>query len=107
MIESILSRECKIHEDVFPIKFSLIIKWVKIYVSITQLIFVCEKKPQIISDGIPAFFMTFTAAETKWAPLLISLTKRSKNRIITSEEALALPYHKESELIRNDPAGVS
>jgi hypothetical protein len=71
---------------------------------------ICLRKKttdHIKPDGIPAFFMTFTAAETKWAPLLISLTKRSRNRIITSEEALALPYHKESELIRNDPAGVS
>jgi hypothetical protein len=60
-------------------------------------------KAFVRQEGIPAFFMTFTAAETKWAPLLISLMKRSKNRIITSEEALALPYHEKSELIRNDP----
>ena len=52
---------------------------------------------------VPTFFMTFTAAEIKWPPLLISLMNRQKNKIITIDEAENLTYQEKSDLIRNDP----
>ena len=60
-------------------------------------------KALVRQRGIPSLFITVTAAETKWPALLISLMKRQKNKLLTSKEALALPYHEKAELIRKDP----
>lgn len=53
--------------------------------------------------GKCVFFVTLSAAETKWTELLIMLMKIVKNKIITEEEAEDLSYEEKSELIRSDP----
>ena len=60
-------------------------------------------KAFVRQNDIPTFFITFSAAEVRWPPLLISLMKRLKNKTITVAEAEALTYEEKSELIRNDP----
>jgi len=53
--------------------------------------------------GKCAFFITLSAAETKWNELLVSLTKILRNKDITEEEAEQLSFDEKSHLIRSDP----
>jgi len=53
--------------------------------------------------GFPALFITFSAAETRWGELLVSLKRISGRIEITEEEAINLPFSERAELIRNDP----
>jgi PIF1-like helicase/Helitron helicase-like domain at N-terminus/UvrD-like helicase C-terminal domain len=53
--------------------------------------------------GIPTFFLTLSAAETKWNELLVILMKVVYNRDITEAEAEALSYAEKCDLIRKDP----
>ena len=66
-----------------------------------------KKKKEVISMlrqiGSPTFFMTLSAAETKWLPLLVALMKTVRNRVVTEEEAENLSYLEKRELISLDP----
>lgn len=53
--------------------------------------------------GIPTWFCSFSAAETKWEPLLKTLTKLLRGIDITLEEASKLSWHEKSQLIKSDP----
>jgi len=53
--------------------------------------------------GLPTFFITLSAAETRW-PKLIVLLKRNVDRVeINEEEALNLQFREKARLIRTDP----
>ena len=52
--------------------------------------------------GIPTFFFTLSAAETRWDPLIVTLMKLLEGKDITEEEASQLPWEKKAELIRRD-----
>jgi len=53
--------------------------------------------------GLPTFFITLWAAETRW-PELIVLLKRNVDRVeINEEEALNLQFREKARLIRTDP----
>jgi len=53
--------------------------------------------------GLPTFFITLSAAETRW-PELIVLLKRNVDRVeINEEEALNLQFREKARLIRTDP----
>jgi len=52
--------------------------------------------------GLPTFFITQSAAETRW-PELVVLLKRNVDRVeINEEEALNLQFRKKARLIRTD-----
>ena len=53
--------------------------------------------------GPATFFMTFSSADTKWIPLLITLSKTIYNKNITEEEAENLPWQEKIDLIKKDP----
>ena len=53
--------------------------------------------------GIPTWFCSFSAAETKWEPLLQSLSKLVNGKNITLEEARTLNWHEKCTLIKSDP----
>lgn len=53
--------------------------------------------------GKAGFFITLSAAETKWTELTIMLTKLLKGEIITEEDAGKLSFEDKAELIRQDP----
>ena len=53
--------------------------------------------------GSPTFFLTLSAAETRWAELLVILYKVLKNEEITEEQVSKLSYPEKCELIRSDP----
>ncbi|XP_060571280.1 uncharacterized protein LOC132729522 [Ruditapes philippinarum] len=53
--------------------------------------------------GIPTWFCSFSAAETKWLPLLKSLAKLVKGRDLSSEEAEELTWQDKCMLIKSDP----
>ncbi|KAE8747057.1 hypothetical protein FOCC_FOCC006195 [Frankliniella occidentalis] len=57
--------------------------------------------------GSPAIFMTFSAAETRWNPLLVCLYQTLNNITITEEEAQNLPSAEKMNLIRKDPVTVA
>ena len=57
----------------------------------------------IRQQGKCAFFITFSAAETKWAELLVMLMKIVKNEDITEDEALKLTFQQKADLISSDP----
>lgn len=64
----------------------------------------CKKVVAMVRQlGRCTFFITLSAAETKWPELLSFLKKRSDNTDITEGEAEALPRMEKNELIRNDP----
>jgi hypothetical protein len=54
-------------------------------------------------QGKCGFFITLSAAESRWKELLVILMKVVKNRDISEEEAAALSYEEKAELIRSDP----
>jgi hypothetical protein len=53
--------------------------------------------------GCSTLFLTLSAAETKWAELIVILTHVLENKVITLEEAENMSYEKKFDLIRNDP----
>ena len=53
--------------------------------------------------GPATFFMTFSSADTKWIPLLITLSKTIHNKIISEEEAENLTWQEKIDLIKKDP----
>ena len=53
--------------------------------------------------GLPTFFITLSAAETKWTELLVHLEKILNQRDITHEEAADMPFLQKSKLIQSDP----
>ncbi len=66
-----------------------------------------QRSKQVISMirqlGKCAFFITFSAAETKWNELQVTLKKLLKNETISEEEGAALSSKEKAEMIRSDP----
>lgn len=57
--------------------------------------------------GIPTLFITLSAAETHWKPLLMSLGKLLNKKIYTNEELDEMTWNEKSRLIRSDPVTVA
>lgn len=57
--------------------------------------------------GIPTWFCSFSAAETKWNSLLKILSKQLNNRELSDEEIFELSSTDKCELIRKDPVTCS
>lgn len=53
--------------------------------------------------GTPTFFITLSAAETKWPELTVMLMKILKNKDITEDEAMLVPNQEKYDMIRQDP----
>lgn len=53
--------------------------------------------------GIPTWFCSFSAAETKWVSVLKILQKTLFNKILTDEEIGNLTWEEKFDLIRKDP----
>ena len=54
--------------------------------------------------GCPTFFLTISAAETRWLELIVILTKiLDGDFTITEEEAELFEYGKRAELVRKVP----
>ncbi|XP_037825564.1 uncharacterized protein LOC119613607 [Lucilia sericata] len=52
--------------------------------------------------GLPTFFITLSAAETKWIELLVILSKTVDNVEITEDDANNLSFAEKARLIRSD-----
>ena len=48
--------------------------------------------------GEPKFFLTLSAAETKWNELIVMLMKIVKNKVITEDEAEKISFFEKSDL---------
>lgn len=57
--------------------------------------------------GIPTWFCSFSAAETKWNSLLKILSKLLNNREMSDEEIFELSWTDKCELIKKDPVTCS
>ncbi|OXA54149.1 ATP-dependent DNA helicase PIF1 [Folsomia candida] len=68
-----------------------------------------EKKKDVMAMirqlGLPTFFVTTSAAETKWPELLSMLHTRKYGIGLTDEEVSTLTFDAKADLIRNDPIG--
>ena len=53
--------------------------------------------------GLPTLFLSFSAAETKWVPLLQTLSKLSDNKELSDEEVNNLSWQDRCRLIKSDP----
>ncbi|PIK42671.1 hypothetical protein BSL78_20468 [Apostichopus japonicus] len=53
--------------------------------------------------GIPTWFLSFSAAETRWLHLLKILGRTVNNRHFTDEELLNMNWNDKSNLIKSDP----
>lgn len=53
--------------------------------------------------GIPTWFCSFSAAETKWIPLLKTLGQLVENVSYTDEEISNMSWEQKSKLIKSDP----
>lgn len=53
--------------------------------------------------GIPTWFCSFSAAETKWIPLLKTLGQLVENVSYTDEDLLSMSWEHKSKLIKADP----
>ena len=53
--------------------------------------------------GIPTFFITLSAAETKWTELIIILEDVLHHKKITAEEVENLTWEHKADMIRRDP----
>ena len=53
--------------------------------------------------GASTFFVTLSAAETRWTHLLLILGKLIDNKIYTEEEIAALTWQDKCRLIQSDP----
>lgn len=66
-----------------------------------------EKKKEVMAMirqlGCPTLFLTLSAAETHWIPLLKHLVKLTRNMEISDDEALNMEFSLKSELIRDNP----
>lgn len=51
--------------------------------------------------GIPTWFCSFSAAETKWTPLLICLSKSVKGKILSQKEVNSLTWEEKCILIKS------
>ena len=53
--------------------------------------------------GIPTWFCSFSAAETKWEPLLCSLSKLLNGKILSTVDVNNLNWQEKCNLIKSDP----
>lgn len=53
--------------------------------------------------GLPTWFCSFSAAETKWTPLLITLGKLINKVEYTEEDVLKMSWEEKCKLIKADP----
>lgn len=53
--------------------------------------------------GIPTFFISLSAADTKWEGLLRALVKQHLDRDVTDEEIHQMSWQEKSDLLRKDP----
>ena len=53
--------------------------------------------------GIPTRFCSFSAAETKWEPLLKSLATLVQGKDLSSEEIASMSWQEKCVLIKSDP----
>lgn len=53
--------------------------------------------------GIPTWFCSFSAAETKWTPLLQTLERLINHIEYTAEDVLKMSWEEKSKLIKADP----
>lgn len=53
--------------------------------------------------GIPTWFISLSAAETKWESLLVTLARLVDNKILSPNDALNLSWHEKCRLIKSDP----
>ncbi|CAG4973517.1 unnamed protein product [Parnassius apollo] len=54
--------------------------------------------------GVPTLFLTISAAEVQWIPLLILLSEVVDKKKLTELEAENLPYDTKTRLIQSDPS---
>ena len=57
--------------------------------------------------GLPTFFLTLSAAEMRWIPLLKTLGKLIDKKNYSDDEITSLSWQKKSYLIRSDPVTVA
>lgn len=57
--------------------------------------------------GMPTWFMSLSAAETRWPPLLRILGRLLEGRDYTDEEIKKITWQKKCQLIRDDPTSCS
>lgn len=62
-----------------------------------------EIRAMIRQLGLPSFFITLSAAETKWGQLLKVLKQVIDNEILSIGEAASLPFIEKARLIRSEP----
>ena len=66
-----------------------------------------QKKRELFATirqlGIPTFFVSLSAADTKWPELLQSLGKIVDNRVYTFEEIEHMSYTDKTRLVNSDP----
>ena len=53
--------------------------------------------------GMPTFFATCSAAETKWKDLLNLLCKKNHNKEVSDDDFDKITYMQKAELIQKDP----
>ena len=53
--------------------------------------------------GVPTWFCSFSAAETRWVPLLQCLSKLVKHKDLTEQEINAMTWQQKCDLIKSDP----
>lgn len=58
---------------------------------------------QIRQFGLPTFFLTLSAADTKWPKLMVALKQSVDKELITEKEACDLSYKDKARLIQKDP----
>lgn len=52
--------------------------------------------------GVPTWFCSFSAAETRWVPLLQCLAKLVKQNELTEQETIEMTWQEKCELIKSD-----
>jgi hypothetical protein len=57
--------------------------------------------------GLPTFFISLSAADTRWPDLLIALSKIVDDEVITEEDVREMTWEAKCRLIRSDPVTVS
>ena len=62
-----------------------------------------ELMAMIRTLGIPTFFLTLSAAETRWPELIVILVRVLENKEISQEEANQITWEQKCNLIRKDP----
>ncbi|OXA48651.1 uncharacterized protein LOC110855134 [Folsomia candida] len=68
-----------------------------------------EKKKDVMAMirqlGLPTFFITTSAAETKWPELISMLHNRKYGTVLTNEEVSNMKFDAKADLIRHNPIG--